>query len=223
VDRADCPADFATAVDVEWVRGDVAMQETWDRVKAASFRRDPKGARYLIACAAEVVVAPFLDTPPQEWRRLFDVNVMGVVRALHTLLPAMIARGKGAAAVTCSVNSLYAEDQLSAYSVSKAALLHVVRSAALEYASHGIRINAVCPGTVETPMLHRHLNSLHDPAAARRAVEKRTPTGKIVQPEEVAAVLRFAVSDEASGLSGATLIVDGGLTTSYDFNSERVV
>jgi NAD(P)-dependent dehydrogenase (short-subunit alcohol dehydrogenase family) len=68
-------------------------------------------------------------------------------------------------------------------------------------------------------MLQRHFNSLSDPVAAREAVEKRTPTGRIIQPEEVAAMLRFAISDEASGLSGAALIVDGGLTTTYDFSS----
>src|SRR6185437_5732327 len=132
-----------------------------------------------------------------------EINVLGVIRGLQTLLPAMLARGRGAVAVVCSVNSLYAEDQLSAYSTSKAALLHVVRSAALEYAHHGVRINAVCPGTVDTPLMRRHLESLSDPTRILEGVEKRTPTGKIIQPEEVAAMLRFAVSDEASGLSGA--------------------
>ena len=218
VDLASAPADLANCADIEWISGDVAAQQTWDRVKAASLRRNPDGAHCLITCAADVVVAPFLETSPEEWRRLFDINVVGVIRALQTLLPAMIARGRGSVAVVCSINSFFAEDQLSAYSASKAALLHVVRSAALEYARSGVRINAVCPGAVDTPLLRRHLSSLDDPAAARHAIEQRTPTGKIVRPEEVAAVLRFAVSEEASGLSGASLIVDGGLTTAYDFD-----
>ena len=219
VDLADCPPHSLDSPDVEWINGDVVMQATWDRVKSAALRRDPNGARYLIACAADLVIAPFLETPLEDLRRLFDINVIAVVRALHTLLPGMISQGKGAVAVVCSVNSLYVEDQLSAYSTSKAALLHVVRSAALEHARDGVRINAVCPGAVETQMLHRHLDSLADPAAARRAIEARTPIGKIVKPEEVAAVLKFVLSDEASGLSGSALVVDGGLTTTYDFNS----
>ena len=178
-------------------------------------RRRPDGADCLIACAGDVIVAPFLETPLDEWRRLFEINVLGVVRALQTLLPAMITRGRGRVAVVCSINSLFAEDRLSAYSTSKAALLHIVRSAALEYARHGVRINAVCPGTVDTPLLRRHY-----PVEEIYAAAKRQPTGQILVPEEIASVLRFLVSDDARGLSGAAVVVDGGLTTTYDFNSQ---
>jgi NAD(P)-dependent dehydrogenase (short-subunit alcohol dehydrogenase family) len=217
VDVAAPPAELVQTDDIDWIRGSVAAQETWDLVSAAVSRRNPDGAHALIACAAGITVAPLLETPEDEWRRIFDINVFGVIKALQAILPTMVARGRGAVAVVCSVNSLFAEDQLSAYSVSKAALLHVVRSAALEYAHSGVRINAVCPGAVDTPMLRRHLGSLEDPAAAQRAVENRTPTGKLLAPAEIAAVLRFLVSDEASGMSGAAVVVDGGLTTAYDF------
>ena len=220
VDLAHCPPHLLGLPDIEWINGDVVAQDTWDRVKRAALRRDPNGVRYFIACAADIVIAPFLETPLEEWQRLYEINVIGIVRALHTLLPGMISQGKGAVAVVCSVNSLYVEDELSAYSASKAALLHVVRSAALEYARVGVRINAVCPGAVETQMLRRHLDSLEDPAAARRAIEARTPTGRIVKPEEIAEVLKFLISDQASGLSGSAVVVDGGLTTTYDFNSQ---
>jgi NAD(P)-dependent dehydrogenase (short-subunit alcohol dehydrogenase family) len=142
---------------------------------------------------------------------------MGVVNGLRAVLPAMINRGHGAVAVVCSVNSLFVEDQLSAYSTSKAALLHVVRSAALEHAQHGIRINAVCPGAVDTPLFQRHLDSTPDPAAARRAIERRSPTGAVLRPEEVAEVVGFLLGPGASGMSGAAVVVDGGLTTTYEF------
>jgi NAD(P)-dependent dehydrogenase (short-subunit alcohol dehydrogenase family) len=222
VDLADIPAELTDASNLEWIRGDVAAQTTWERVNTLVLRHDPRGAHCLIACAADVIVAPFLATTLEEWRRLLDTNVLGVIRGLQTLLPAMIARRGGAVAIVCSVNSMYAEDKLSAYSTSKAALLQVVRSAALEHARDGVRINAICPGAVETPMLRRAFTSLGDEAEIRRAVEKRTPTGKIIAPEEVAAVLLFAVSEQASAVSGAALVVDGGLTTAYDFDSLAV-
>ena len=181
----------------------------------------PAGACCFASCAADAVVAPFLETPMSEWDRLMDVNVLGAVRGMTILMPDMLARGRGAIAVVCSVNSLIAEDQLSAYSTSKAALLQVVRSAALEYAQHGLQINAVCPGAIDTPLFQRALDQLEDPAAAREAVLKRTPSGRILTPEEVAAVVRFLVSDAASGISGAGVTVDGGLTSTYDFEVTR--
>ena len=111
------------------------------------------------------------------------------------------------------------EERLGAYSASKSALLSIVRTAALEHARHGLRINAVCPGIVDTPLLRKHIDSLADPAAADLAMRRRMPTGAITRPEEVAAMLRFLVEPAASGLSGAALVVDGGLTSTYDFGS----
>lgn len=218
VDLAPAPNDPA---DVEWIQGDVASPDTWDRVDAACTRLDPGGADALAACAGTIVVAPFLQTPIDDWRRLLEANVLGVVRGMQALMPAMIARRRGAIAVVCSVNSFTAEDEMSAYSTSKAALLHAVRSAAIEYAHAGVRINAVCPGAIDTPLLQRHLDTLDDPEGTRRAIERRTPGGRILRPEEIASVLGFLLSDGASGMSGAAITVDGGLTATYEFDSAR--
>jgi NAD(P)-dependent dehydrogenase (short-subunit alcohol dehydrogenase family) len=138
---------------------------------------------------------------------------------MQALLPRMLERRDGAIAVVCSVNSFVVEDELSAYSTSKAALLHAVRSAAVEYAARGVRINAVCPGIIDTPLLQRHFDSLEDPAAARRAAERRSPIGRILRPEEVADAICFLVGPTATAMSGAALTVDGGLTVTYDFDS----
>jgi NAD(P)-dependent dehydrogenase (short-subunit alcohol dehydrogenase family) len=219
VDLVDPPDELATDAGVNWVRGDVAAPETWDRVVAACRQRDTGGADCLVTCAATLVVAPFLDTAPDDWRRLYDVNVVGVILGMQALLPPMLERRDGAIAVVCSVNSFVVEDELSAYSTSKAALLHAVRSAAVEYAAAGVRINAVCPGVIDTPLLQRHFDSLDDPRAARRAAERRTPIGRILAPEEVAEAICFLVSDSASAMAGAALTVDGGLTVTYDFDS----
>ena len=213
------PPDELDASDLGWVRGDVAAAETWDAVAAACVSRDPRGADCLITCAAGLVVAPFLETAVEDWKRLFQINVLGVIRGMQALIPAMLERGEGAVAVVCSVNSLIVEDELSAYSTSKAALLHATRSAAVEYAGRGVRINAVCPGIIDTPLLRRHFESLDDPAAARREAERRSPIGRILRPEEIAETLCFLVDRAASGLAGSAVVVDGGLTATYDFDS----
>lgn len=212
VDLAEVPDRQA-----EWVRGDVAQQQTWDRVLEATRRQDPRGATCLVSAAADIVVAPFLETTPADFRRLFEINVIGTLLGMQALMPAMIERGRGSIAVVCSVDSLYTEERMSAYSASKAALLQIVRSAALEHSKDGLRINAVCPGAIDTPLIHRAVSGSDDPAAALGAAVRRIPAGQMLRPEEVAAVLRFLVSDEASGMSGAAVAVDGGLTVTYDY------
>lgn len=219
LDLAELPKELQSAKDVTWVRGNAAAKETWDRVLATLLETDPWDGISFISCAADLTVAPFLETTLEEWRRVYEINVLGVILGMQTLMPLMLKRKNGSIAVVCSVNSLYAESTLSAYSVSKAALLQVVRSAALEYARAGLRINAVCPGAVDTPLFQRALSLLPDPVGARKAVERRTPTGKILRPAEIAAVLCFLITDAASGLSGAAVTVDGGLTSAYDFDS----
>src|ERR1700722_1819332 len=219
VDLAELPDGLRGAHDLQWVRGNIVSEETVPRVLWVWRKREPLDDISMISCAADIVVAPFLETSLEDWRNLYEVNVLGVIRGMQALMPAMLERNQGSIAVACSVNSLFAESSLSAYSTSKAALLHVVRSAALEYAQKGLRINAVCPGAVDTPLLRRALDVLPDPGGARRSIERRTPTGKILQPSEVATVLCFLISAAASGISGAAVTVDGGLTTAYDFDS----
>jgi NAD(P)-dependent dehydrogenase (short-subunit alcohol dehydrogenase family) len=218
LDRSSRPAGLEGDDGLDWVQGDVASQDTWDRVHAASLRHDPLGADRLIACAGDIVQTSFLDTSIEDWRRILDINLFGVILAMRTVLPGMIERGGGAIAVVCSVNSLYVEDRMSAYSTAKAALLHATRSAALEYAGLGVRINAVLPGYLNTPLLHRSIQDVEDPDALLKAVADRTPIGRLVEPEEVASVLCFLVTEGASAMSGAAVVVDGGVTTAYDFD-----
>ena len=217
VDLAELPSSLAGLERLEWVRGDVTDPATWEQVERRCRERDPEGAWGLVACAADVTVSPFLETPAEEWRRLYEINVLGVVRGMQALIPAMVERGAGAIAVTCSVNSYFVEREISHYSASKAALLSATRTAALEFAPQGLRINAVCPGVVDTPLLRKHVESTPDPEAMDRGMRERIPTGAITTPEEVAHLLVFLVGDGAAGLSGAALTVDGGLTTTYEF------
>ncbi|AYY14950.1 SDR family oxidoreductase [Actinobacteria bacterium YIM 96077] len=219
VDVAEPPPSWPDDPESTWVQGDVSIGDTWDAATARASALDSLGADCFVSCAADVVVDAFLDTPIENWKRLLDINVLGAVRGMQAFIPPMLSQGRGSIAIVCSVNSLFAEDQLSAYSTSKAALLNAARSAALEYAAKGIRINAVCPGAVDTPLLRRHLDSLEDSASILSALERRIPTGQILQPEQVASVVRFLVTSDASGMSGAEVTVDGGLTTTFDFDS----
>ncbi len=217
VDVAEAPPSLAHDERVAWVRGDVAAAGTWARVLETAAARDRRGADCLVACAATLVVGSFIETTAEDLARLFDVNAVGVVRGMQALLPGMLEQGRGAIAVACSVDSLWIEGGLGAYGTSKAALLAAVRSAALEHARDGVQINAVCPGSIDTPLFRRHMNAAPDPPAELRAVERRTPRGRILDPREVADVLCFLLSDAASGLSGAAVTVDGGLTSTYDY------
>ncbi|MBS1882651.1 MAG: SDR family oxidoreductase [Actinobacteria bacterium] len=216
VDLAETAPGFDGG-EVRWVSGDVTDPETWAEAERTGRELDPDGAAAFVACAADISVAPFLETSISEWRRLFEVNVIGVINGMRALVPAMVARGDGAVAVCCSVNSLFVEREIAAYSASKAALLSVTRTLAVEHAGDGIRINAVCPGVVDTPLLRRHVETMPDPAAAEKAMNDRVPTGAVTRPEEVGRLLRFLVSADASGLSGSAVMVDGGLTTTYEF------
>jgi NAD(P)-dependent dehydrogenase (short-subunit alcohol dehydrogenase family) len=216
VDLHDPPPELATH-DVGWVTGDVSAAGTWDAVRAAAEGRG--GADAFVACAGAIVVAPFLETPPEDFARLYAINVLGVVRGMQALVPPMVERGGGAVAVVCSVNSFVAEDLMGAYSTSKAALLHAVRSAAVESARDGVRINAVCPGIIDTPLLRQHLSTLDDPEAAVAACERRSPIGRLLRPDEVAEALCFLVDGAASAFAGAALTVDGGLIATYDFDA----
>jgi NAD(P)-dependent dehydrogenase (short-subunit alcohol dehydrogenase family) len=215
VDLAEAPLEHD---ELGWVTGDVADAQTWGRVAATCEERDSAGADALVTCAGTIVVSPFLETRAEDWTRLFEINVLGVVRGMQALMPAMIERGGGAVAAVCSVDSLIVEEEMSAYATSKAALLHAVRSAAIEHASDGVRVNAVCPGIVDTPLLQRHFDSLDDPAAARAACERRSPIGRLLAPEEIAEVLCFLVGGGASAMAGAAVTVDGGLIATYDFD-----
>lgn len=218
LDLAGRPDSLAGLADLHWLQGDVTDPETWEAVAARARELDPAGASGFVACAADVSVAPFLATPVEEWRRLYEINVIGVVQGMLTLLPAMKERGDGAMAICCSVNSTFVEAEIGPYSASKAALLSATRTVAVEHAGDGVRINAVCPGVVDTPLLRKHVESMPDPPAADRAMRKHIPTGAVTRPDEVAKLLCFLIGDGASGLSGSALVVDGGLTTTYVFD-----
>jgi NAD(P)-dependent dehydrogenase (short-subunit alcohol dehydrogenase family) len=153
-----------------------------------------------------------LDTPQDTWRRVMAVNLEGVWLGCRAGIPAMLASGGGAIVNVASFVALMgAATAQIAYTASKGGVLSMTREIAVEYARQGIRANALCPGPIETPLLQELLS---DPdRRARRMVH--IPMGRLGRAEELAKAALFLASDEASFMTGAALVVDGGITAAY--------
>jgi NAD(P)-dependent dehydrogenase (short-subunit alcohol dehydrogenase family) len=203
--------------DIQWLKGDVTDGETWTTALAHSASAFGGTPTVLVFNAAQLAVGNILDTPPEAFRKLMDVNVHSTVLGLQACLPPMISAGSGSIVVVASTASLFAEQDLCAYGTSKGALIQLARSVAVDYAPHGIRLNMVCPTSIDTPFLRQQTDTMPDPEAFFAAMESRHPMGRILQPSEVASVIGFLVSGGASGMTGSSVLVDCGLTATYDF------
>jgi len=147
----------------------------------------------------------------QEWDETFDVNVKGAFLMSRAALPGLRAT-RGTIVNVASYVGLVGFAGASAYAASKAALVNLTRSMALDHAEEGIRVNAVCPGSVDTDMIHAAWHAFPDPQAARRRWEAKHPLGRVATADEVAAVVLFLASDDARFVTGVALPVDGGIT-----------
>ncbi len=148
------------------------------------------------------------ETPLEDWDRVMAVNVRGVYLCSQAALRSMIPRRSGHIITVASVAGMVPFPARSAYSVSKAAALHLARSIAADYASEGIRSNAICPGMVETPMTKWRL----DQPDLRAAIESRIPVGRVAQPDDIAEAIALLASGRLSYMTGHGLVVDGGWT-----------
>ena len=148
------------------------------------------------------------ETSDEVWDETINVNFTGVFRICRAAIPLM--HDNGAIVNMGSGNGIVPRLNAAAYSASKAALLQLTRSLALELAPRRIRVNCVCPGVVDTPLTDLFLAREEDPVAMRAEYAKSNPLGRIADPREIANCVLFLASDEASFISGAPLIVDGG-------------
>ena len=155
----------------------------------------------------EGTLAPIGDAAEADAARVLDVNLMGVWRCLHAELPRMAAQGAGAIVNTASVAGLVGAGGLAPYVASKHGVIGLTKAAALEYAARGVRVNAVCPGVIATPMVDRLAAASPGVIEALLAVK---PMGRLGAPDEVAAAVVWLCSDAASFTTGHALTVDGG-------------
>ena len=167
----------------------------------------------LVNAIGRVPDGTILDCAEDDWHLSFKVNVDSAFYFTRAALPKMIAQGGGSIITIASVaSSLKGIARRAAYSATKAALLGLTKSVAADYIGSGIRCNAVCPGTVQTPSLDDRINAFSDPEEARRAFIGRQPLGRLGTPEEIAGACAYLAADESSFMTGQFFVVDGGIT-----------
>ncbi|MBA2426924.1 MAG: SDR family oxidoreductase [Actinobacteria bacterium] len=151
------------------------------------------------------------DNPDDEWRSVFDVNVLGMVRMVRTALP-HLRRSKAPAVVnTCSIAAVAGLPERACYSASKGAVLSLTLAMAADLLDDGVRVNCVCPGTIDTPWVGRLLEAAPDPVAERAALEARQPMGRLGTAEEVADAIAWLAAPASGFVTGIALAIDGGL------------
>ncbi|MDA7827679.1 SDR family oxidoreductase [Rhodobacteraceae bacterium] len=165
----------------------------------------------LFNCAGFVANGTILECDNDQWEFSLNLNVTAMYRMIRAFLPNMIASGGGSIINMASVaSSVIAAPNRFAYGTTKAAVIGLTKSVAADYISKGIRCNAICPGTVESPSLEQRLMDTGDYEAARAAFIARQPIGRIGKPEEIAALVVYLASDDSGYTTGQAHVIDGG-------------
>jgi len=167
----------------------------------------------LFNCAGFVHAGTILDCDEDAFDFSVNLNVRALYRVTRAFLPAMLANGGGSIVNIASVaGSMIAAPNRFVYGATKAAVIGITKSVAADFIAQGIRCNAICPATVESPSLQARMDATGDPAAARAAFVARQPMGRIGQPEEIAALAVYLASDESAFVTGQAIAIDGGWT-----------
>jgi NAD(P)-dependent dehydrogenase (short-subunit alcohol dehydrogenase family) len=164
----------------------------------------------LLTAAGVSVGRTLVDTDPDDWDRVFAVNVKGTYLWMRAALPPMIERGAGSVITIASQLAVNGGRANTAYIASKGAVISLTRTTALDCARSGVRVNSILPGATETPLLERSFARLDDPETARARSLARHPMGRFGQPEEIATAAVYLASDESAFTTGTELRVDGG-------------
>jgi 2-keto-3-deoxy-L-fuconate dehydrogenase len=192
------------------VRADVSDDaEVGAAVAAAAGRLG--GIDILVNNAGIGAVGTVEDHPDEQWHRVLDVNVLGIVRTVRAALPYLRASAHAAIVNTCSIAATAGLPQRALYSASKGAVLSLTLAMAADHVREGIRVNCVNPGTAETPWVARLLSAADDPEAERAALNARQPLGRLVTAREVAAAIAYLAGPSAASVTGTALAVDGGM------------
>jgi 2-keto-3-deoxy-L-fuconate dehydrogenase len=169
------------------------------------------GIDILVNNAGIGAIGTVADNPDDEWHRVLDVNVVGMVRVTRAALPHLRRSAHAAIVNTCSIAATAGLPLRALYSATKGAVLSLTLAMAADHVHEGIRVNCVTPGTADTPWIGRLLDQADDPVAERAALERRQPMGRLVTAEEVAAGIVYLASPAASSVTGTALAIDGGM------------
>ena len=182
-----------------------------DKVAIDQFVESISVPDILFNCAGFVHAGTILECNEEDWSHSFALNVTAMYRLAKAFIPGMVQRGAGniinmssVAGVSTGVSDRFV------YCATKAAVAGMTKSIACDFVQQGIRCNAVCPGTVDTPSLRGRLDVFDDPEQARRDFEARQPMGRLGRPEEIADLLLYLASDESAFVTGQTFVIDGG-------------
>lgn len=182
-----------------------------DKAAIAAAAEDIGALDVLFNCAGFVAAGTILDCDEEQWAFSMDLNMTAMYRMCRAFLPAMIAGGGGSIINMASVaGSVIAAPNRFVYGATKAGVIGLTKSIAADFIGKGIRANAICPGTVESPSLDQRLRDTGDYEAARKAFVARQPIGRIGKPEEIAALVVYLASDESSYTTGVAHVIDGG-------------
>jgi len=167
----------------------------------------------LFNCAGFVHQGTIMETHDEDWEFSFNLNVRAPFKVIQAALPRMVASGGGSIINMASVcGSIKGLPNRFVYGATKAAVIGMTKSVAADYVKGGIRCNAVCPGTVDTPSLHDRMAALGDIDEARKMFVSRQPMGRLAKPEEIAPLVVFLASDESAFATGNAYMIDGGIT-----------
>ncbi|MGC2402064.1 MAG: SDR family oxidoreductase [Acidobacteriaceae bacterium] len=168
--------------------------------------------------AGVVLVKPLEETTEAEWDRVMSINLKAVFLAIKHVVPHLRRIGGGVILNTGSIGSMVGQLKTPAYIASKGAIALLTKTLALDYGRDHIRVNCLCPGITDTPMLREHLGSGPEGEATIRSRISRVPLGTILTPEDLARAALYLVSDDSAGITGITHIVDGGLLAAAEYN-----
>ena len=165
----------------------------------------------LFNCAGFVHHGTVLDAADEEWDFAFDLNVRSMWRTIKAALPGMLQNGNGSIInMSSACSSVIGAPNRFIYGTTKAAVLGITKSIAVDYIAEGVRCNAICPGTVESPSLHNRLHATGDYDAAMEAFVARQPMGRIGKAEEIAELVVYLASEESAFTTGQAHVIDGG-------------
>ncbi|MBS0520340.1 MAG: SDR family oxidoreductase [Proteobacteria bacterium] len=209
---------WATDIDAEKLRplSDLATLQTrrldvLDRQAIDALAKEVGPIDVLFNCAGFVHHGTVLDATDEQWQFAFDLNVRSMFWTIQAFLPGMLEKGSGSIVnMSSAASSVKGAALRCIYGTTKAAVIGLTKSVAVDYVGKGIRCNAICPGTVQTPSLDERIANLGGGADAKQFFMQRQPTGRFGSPEEIAALAVYLASDESAFTTGTVNVIDGG-------------